>query len=63
MALFVLFFIVVVVVGFVSYFVGQQRIRDIAAFAAAHGLTVIGNDWDLGDCGFPLFNARASLSF
>ncbi len=57
MALFVLFFIVVVVVGFVSYFVGQQRIRDIAAFAAAHGLTVIGNDWDLGDCGFPLFDA------
>jgi hypothetical protein len=57
MALFVLFFIIVVVVGFVSYFVGQQRIRDIAAFAAAHGLTVIGNDWDLGDCGFPLFNA------
>jgi hypothetical protein len=57
MALFVLFFIVVVVVGFVSYFVGQQRIRDIAAFAAAHGLTVMGNDWDLGDCGFSLFDA------
>ena len=57
MVLFVLFFIVVVVVGFVSYFVGQQRIRDIAAFAAAHGLTVIGNDWDMGDCGFSLFDA------
>jgi Protein of unknown function (DUF3137) len=57
MVLFVLFFIVVVVVGFVSYFVGQQRIRDIATFAAAHGLKVIGNDWDLGDCGFALFRA------
>ena len=56
MVLFVLFFIVVVVVGFVSYFVGQQRIRDIATFAGAHGLTVIGNDWDLGDCGFSLFH-------
>ncbi|MHB8489268.1 MAG: DUF3137 domain-containing protein [Candidatus Dormibacteria bacterium] len=57
MVLFVLFFVVVVVVGFVSYFVGQQRIRDIAAFGAAHGLTVIGNEWDLGDCGFALFRA------
>jgi hypothetical protein len=56
MVLFVLFFIVVVVVGFVSYFVGQQRIRDIATFAGAQGLTVIGNDWDLGDCGFSLFH-------
>ena len=56
MVLFVLFFIVVVVVGFVSYIVGQQRIRDIATFAGAHGLTVIGNDWDLGDCGFSLFH-------
>jgi hypothetical protein len=57
MVLFVLFFIFVVVVGFVSYFVGQQRIRDIATFAKAHGLAVIGNDWDLGDCGFSLFRA------
>ena len=57
MVLFVLFFIFVVVVGFVSYFVGQQRIRDIATFAKAHGLTVIGNDWELGDCGFSLFRA------
>lgn len=56
MVLFVLFFIVVVVVGIVSYFVGQQRIRDIATFAGAHGLTVTGNDWDLGDCGFSLFH-------
>src|SRR5579864_4728839 len=55
MVLFVLFFVFVVVVGFVSYFAGQQRIRDIATFAGAHGLNVIGSDWDLGDCGFPLF--------
>jgi hypothetical protein len=55
MAVFVLFFIVAVVVGCVSYFAGQQRIRDIAAFAAAHGLTVMGSDWDLDDCGFSLF--------
>ena len=57
MVLFVLFFIFVVVVGFVSYFVGQQRIRDIATFAGAHGLTGNGNDWDLGDCGYSLFRA------
>jgi len=55
MVLFVLFFIFVVVVGFVSYFTSQQRIRDIATFAGAHGLTVIGNDWELGDCGYALF--------
>ena len=57
MVLFVVFFIFVVVVGFVAYFAGQQRIHDIATFATAHGLTVIGNDWDLGDCGFSLFRA------
>src|ERR1700686_1050283 len=56
MVLFVPFFLFVVGVGFVSYFVGQQRIRDIATFAGAYGLTVIGNDWDLGDCGFSLFH-------
>src|SRR5580704_4157854 len=55
MVLFVLFFIFVVMVGFVSYFTSQQRIRDIATFAGAHGLTVIGNDWELGDCGYALF--------
>jgi len=55
MAVFVLFFIVAVVVGCVSYFAGQQRIRDIAAFAGAHGLTVMGSDWNLDDCGFALF--------
>jgi hypothetical protein len=57
MVLFILFFVVVAVVGCVSYFVGQQRIRDIAAFASAHGLTVLGSDWDLDDCGFALFQA------
>ncbi len=57
MVLFVLFFIVFAVVGLVAYFAGQQRIRDIATFATAHGLTVIGNEWDLGDCGFSLFDA------
>jgi hypothetical protein len=57
MVLFVLFLIVVVVVGAVAYLAGQQRIRDIAAFASAHGLTVIGNDWDMGDCGFSLFDS------
>ena len=55
MILFVLFLIVAVGVGAVSYFVGQQRIREIAAFASAHGLTVLGSDWDLGDSGFSLF--------
>ena len=57
MVLFVLFFIVAAVVGGVSYLVGQQRIRDIATFAAAHGLTVLGNDWDMDDPGFALFRA------
>src|ERR1019366_2365200 len=57
MVLFVLFFAVVVIVGCVSYFAGQQRIRDIATFGAAHGLAVVGNDWELGDCGLPLFRA------
>jgi hypothetical protein len=57
MVVFVLFFIVVAVVGVVSYFVGQQRIRDIATFANAHGLTVLGSDWDMGDSGFSLFEA------
>jgi hypothetical protein len=57
MVLFVLFFIVVVVVGGVSYFMGQQRIRDIATFAAAHSLTVLGSDWDIDDRGFALFRA------
>jgi hypothetical protein len=57
MVLFVLFFIVVAVVGCVSYFVGQQRIRDLATFAGAHGLAVLGSDWDLDDRGFALFRA------
>ncbi len=57
MVVFVLFFVVVAVVGVVSYFVGQQRIRDIATFATANGLTVLGSDWDMGDSGFSLFEA------
>jgi hypothetical protein len=57
MVVFILFFVVVAVVGTVSYFVGQQRIRDIATFASAHGLTSLGSDWDMGDSGFSLFDA------
>src|SRR5579864_1825249 len=57
MVLFVVFLVFVVVVGLASYFIGQQRIRDIATFAGTHGLTVVGNEWDLGDCGFSLFHA------
>jgi hypothetical protein len=47
--------VLVIVAGGVSYFVGQQRMRDIRAFAAAHSLIAKGNEWDLGDCGFSLF--------
>jgi hypothetical protein len=57
MILFLVILIIVAVVGVVSYFVAQQRVRDIGAFAAAHGLTVFGNSWDLGDCGFGLFTS------
>src|SRR5580700_6508863 len=57
MVVFVLFFVVFVVVAGVSYVVGQQRIRDIATFASAHGLTSLGSDWDMGDCGFSLFDS------
>lgn len=56
MVLFAVFLLIVVVVGFVAYVAGQQRIRDIAAFAAAHGLTVMGNEWDVGDAGLSLFD-------
>ncbi|HVC05410.1 MAG TPA: DUF3137 domain-containing protein [Candidatus Acidoferrales bacterium] len=45
----------VLVAGAVSYLLQQQRARDIGAFAAAHGLTAKGKQWDLGDCGFSLF--------
>jgi len=57
MTLFLVFLIIVVVAGAVSYLIGQQRMRDIRAFAAAHGLTLMGNSWDLGDCGFALFSS------
>ncbi len=52
------FFILVIVlgVGVVSFFVSQQRVRDIRAFATAHGLIAKGNQWDQGDCSFSLFN-------
>ena len=43
------------VVGVVAYSAGQQRIRDIAAFGSAHGLTALGSDWDMDDHGFALF--------
>lgn len=55
MLLFYGILVVVVVVGVVSYFVQQQRVRDIRAFAAAHALVAKGNEWDLGDCEFSLF--------
>jgi len=45
------------VAGVVSFFVAQQRVRDIRAFAVAHSLSVLGNGWDLGDCEFALFRA------
>jgi hypothetical protein len=56
MLLYVGILAVVLVVGVVSYFVQQQRARDIHAFAGAHGLVENGNAWDCGDCGFSLFH-------
>ncbi len=56
MALYVLIGIVALGAGAVSYFLGQQRIRDIRAFAAAHSLNVLGNDWDMDERGFELFS-------
>jgi hypothetical protein len=56
MLLFFFILVVVLVVGVVSFFVTQQRVRDIRAFAAAHGLVAKGNQWDMGDCSFSLFN-------
>jgi hypothetical protein len=57
MGIYVVFLGIAAVAGVVSYYLGQQRIRAIAAFAGAHGLTVLGKQWDLGDCGFTLFDA------
>jgi hypothetical protein len=54
---FLVFLVIIAVAGVVSYFVAQQRVRDIGAFATTHGLTVFGNGWDLGDCGFGLFTS------
>jgi hypothetical protein len=45
----------VIVVGVVSFFATQQRVRDMKTFAAAHALTYIGSRWDLGSCFFSLF--------
>ncbi len=56
MLLFFGILVVILVAGVVSYFVAQQRVRDIRAFAAAHTLVAKGNQWDLGDCGFSLFD-------
>ena len=56
MLLFFGILVVVLVAGVVSYFVTQQRVRDIRAFAAAHTLVAKGNEWGLGDCGFSLFD-------
>jgi hypothetical protein len=56
MLLFFGILVVVLVAGVVSYLVTQQRVRDIRAFAAAHTLIAKGNQWDLGDCGFSLFD-------
>jgi hypothetical protein len=55
--------VVVLVAGVVSYVVGQQRIRDMRTFAAAHALTVVGSRWDLGDCGFSLFDMGTRRSW
>jgi hypothetical protein len=57
MSLLLVFLIIVVIAGAVSYLIGQQRMRDIRAFAAARGLTVMANSWDLADCGFALFTS------
>jgi hypothetical protein len=57
MLLFVGILVLVLVVGVVSYFVTQQRVRDMRTFATAHGMTYIGNRWDLGDCSFALFRS------
>jgi hypothetical protein len=47
--------VLVVVVGAVSFFVTQQRVRDMKTFAGAHALTYMGSGWDLGSCFFSLF--------
>jgi hypothetical protein len=56
MGIYLVFVGIAAVAGVVSYYLGQQRIRAIAAFAGAHGLTVQGRQWDHGDCGFSLFD-------
>jgi len=46
---------IAVLLGAVAYFRVQQRVRSIKLFASLNGLVLMGNDWDLGDCGFSLF--------
>ncbi|MGA7989264.1 MAG: DUF3137 domain-containing protein [Candidatus Dormiibacterota bacterium] len=55
MQLFFVVLVLVLVVGVVSFFVTQQRVRDMRTFAAAHALTYMGSSWDLGSCFFSLF--------
>jgi hypothetical protein len=55
MLLFFGILVLVFVVGVVSFFVTQQRVRDMRTFATAHALTYIGSGWDLGSCFFSLF--------
>jgi hypothetical protein len=57
MLLFFGILVVVLVVGVVSFFVTQQRVRDMRAFATAHGMTYLGSKWDLGDCSFSLLRS------
>jgi hypothetical protein len=55
MLLFFGILVLVLVVGVVSFFVTQQRVRDMKTFAAAHSLAYMGSAWDLGSCFFSLF--------
>ena len=54
------FFVLVIVVIFVglaaAIYATVVRARAMRAFAAAHGLTYAGRDWQHGDAGFPLFS-------
>ncbi len=47
---------IAVLLGATAYFRVQQRVRSIKMFASLNKLVLMGSDWDLGDCGFGLFN-------
>jgi Protein of unknown function (DUF3137) len=47
---------IAVLLGAAAYFRMQQRVRSIKLFASLNKLVLMGSDWDLGDCGFGLFN-------